>query len=387
MSRKICVVTGSRADYGLLRWVMEGVRGTPDLELQLIATGMHLSPEFGLTYREIERDGFSIDASIDTLLSSDTWVGLTKAVGLGTIGFAEAFERLRPDIVVVLGDRFEILAATQAAFFSGASIAHISGGEVTEGALDDTVRHCITKMARYHFVAAEPYRQRVIQLGEQPNCVFNVGDPALDSMERLPLLSRKALGDAIGLDTRASFFLVTYHPTTTGDADTAESMRALLAALDEFGAFSVLITKSNADTGGRVINAMVDAYAAANRERVLATTSLGQLHYLSAMRHCTAVVGNSSSGIVEAPALGVPTVNIGSRQHGRLKASSVIDCDPDRPAIVAAVKRALSAEFRKAAATTVSLYGNCDASARIVSALREVDIDRRHPKRFYDLPA
>ena len=198
MSRKICVVTGSRADYGLLRWVMEGIRQSPGLELQVIATGMHLSPEFGLTHREVENDGFRIDAKIETLLSSDTSVGLTKSVGLGTIGFADAYESLQPDIVVVLGDRFEILAATQAALFSGVCIAHISGGEVTEGALDDTIRHCITKMARYHFVAAEPYRQRVIQLGEQPDCVFNVGDPGLDNIKRLPLLTRDVLGATIG---------------------------------------------------------------------------------------------------------------------------------------------------------------------------------------------
>ena len=387
VTRKICVVTGTRADYGLLRRILEGVRQSAGLELQLIATGTHLSPEFGLTYREIETDGFRIDAKIEMLLSSDTWTGLTKAVGLGIVGFTDALGCLEPDIVVVLGDRFEILAATQAALFSGVCIAHISGGEVTEGALDDTIRHCITKMARYHFVAAEVYRQRVIQLGEQPDCVFNVGDPGLDDIERLPLLSREVLGATIGLDAKRKFLLVTYHPTTTGDADPAEGTRALLDALDEFPACSVLITKSNADAGGRVINTMVDTYAAANPERVVASTSLGRLNYLSAMKHCSAVVGNSSSGIVEAPAMGVPTVNIGSRQQGRLKASSVIDCARDRASLVAAINQALSADFRQIAAKTVSLYGNCDASTRIVKKLGEVDIERRHAKRFYDRPA
>jgi UDP-N-acetylglucosamine 2-epimerase (non-hydrolysing)/GDP/UDP-N,N'-diacetylbacillosamine 2-epimerase (hydrolysing) len=387
VSRKICVVTGTRADYGLLRWIIEGIRQAPGLELQLIATGMHLSPEFGLTYREIENDGFRIDAKVEMLLSSDTWTGLTKAVGLGIVGLTDALGSLEPDIVVVLGDRFEILAAAEAALFSGVCIAHISGGEVTEGALDDTIRHCITKMARYHFVAAEPYRQRVIQLGEQPDAVFNVGDPGLDNIERLPMLSRDVLGATTGLDTTRNFLLVTYHPTTTGDADPAEGMRALLDALDEFPALSVLITKSNADAGGRVLNTMVDTYAADNVKRVVASTSLGRLNYLSAMRHCSAVVGNSSSGIVEAPAMGVPTVNVGSRQQGRLKAGSVIDCAPDRAAVVAAIKKALSAEFKQIAAKAVSLYGNCDASTRIVKKLGEVDIERRHPKRFYDWPA
>jgi UDP-hydrolysing UDP-N-acetyl-D-glucosamine 2-epimerase len=354
--------------------------------LQVIATGMHLSPEFGLTYREIENDGFHIDAKIEMLISSDTSTGLIKSIGVGTIGFADAYGRLEPDIVVVLGDRFEILAATQAAFFAGICISHISGGEVTEGALDDTIRHCITKMSRYHFVAAESYRQRVVQLGEPPDCVFNVGDPGLDSIERLPLLSRDDLSTETGLDTSRAFLLVTYHPTTTGESDPVQSMQALLDALDEFPTFSVLLTKANADIGGRVINGLVDAYAAGHPGRVLAATSLGQLNYLSAMRHCAAVVGNSSSGIVEAPAMGVPTVNIGNRQHGRLKASSVIDCEQDRACIVAAIKRAVSAEFRRTATQTVSLYGNCDASIRILNKLREVDIQRRYPKRFYDLP-
>ena len=386
MSRKICVVTGSRAEYGLLRWVMEGIRQAPDLELQVIVTGMHLSPEFGLTYREIEKEGFVIDAKIEMLISSDTPIGLTKSIGLGTIGFADAYGCLEPDIVVVLGDRFEILAATQAAFFAGICISHISGGEVTEGAFDDTIRHCITKMARYHFVAAEAYRRRIMQLGEQPDCIFNVGSPGLDNIERLPLFTRDELCANIGLDTGRPFFLVTHHPTTVGESAPAQSMQALLDALDEFPSFAVLLTKSNADIGGRALNSMVDSYAMAHPDRVMAATSLGQLNYLSAMRHCAAVVGNSSSGIVEAPAMGIPTVNIGKRQHGRLKASSVIDCVENHACIVEAIKQSVTAEFRQIATKTVSLYGNCNASTLILNKLKELSINRRHPKRFYDLP-
>jgi UDP-hydrolysing UDP-N-acetyl-D-glucosamine 2-epimerase len=385
MSRKICVVSGTRADYGLLRWVMEGVRADPGLRLQVVATGMHLSPEFGLTYREIEKDGFEIDAKIEMLVSSDTAAGLAKSVGLGLIGFAEAYGRLDPDFVVVLGDRFEIFAAAQAAFYAGISIAHISGGEVTTGALDDAIRHSITKLSRYHFVAAEAYRRRVVQLGEPPECVLNVGDPGLDNIRRLPLLPRAELAQAVGLDPARRFLLVTFHPATTGDSDPAREMQALLEALDAFPEHAVLLTKSNADTGGRAINALVDAYAARHPGRVLAQTSLGQLKYLSAMKHCEAVIGNSSSGIVEAPAMKVPTVNVGSRQQGRLRASSILECLPERDAITGAIRRALSPEFKRIAAQTVSPYGDCNASAQIVDHLRRLDAGRRHAKPFHDL--
>lgn len=366
---------------------MARIRQTPGLELQVIATGAHLAPEFGSTYREIEGDGFRIDARIEMLLASDTWVGVTKAVGLGVIGFADAFDRLTPDIVVLLGDRFEILAAAQGALFSGASIAHISGGEVTEGSVDDTIRHCVTKMARYHFVAAEPYRQRVIQLGESPDCVFNFGDPAPDDINELKLLDRRELRAAVGLDATRDFFLVTYHPTTTGDSDPAGELQALFDALDRFPTQSVLITKSNADAGGRQINSMIDRYAGTHGGRVVAAPSLGRLKFLSAMKDCSSVVGNSSAGIVEAPFMHVPAVNIGSRQSGRLRATSVIDCAPDCAGIVEAIKRALSEPFKAIAAGTVSPYGDGNASARIVKKLSEVEIDRRHPKRFYDLSA
>src|ERR1043166_1303589 len=383
----LCVITGTRAEYGLLYWLMKEICASDDLQLQLIATGMHLSPEYGLTYRHIETDGFRIDAKVDMLLSSDEPVGITKSMGLGVIGFADAFARLAPDVVVVLGDRYEILSAAQAALIAGISVAHISGGEVSEGAIDDCIRHCITKIARYHFVAAEAYRSRVIQLGEHPDCVFNVGDPALDNIRRLPLLSRTALASAIGFDVGKPYFLVTLHPTTTGSSDPSGGMAALLAALDEFQDTRVVLTKANADAGSAVLNTMVDAYAARHPGRVLAATTLGQLNYLSAMKHALAVIGNSSSGIVEAPAMGVPTVNVGERQRGRLKATSIIDCAEEQRSITHAIQRATSRSFRDAASRTVSLYGDCNASTQIVGRLREVAIDRRHAKRFYDLPA
>jgi UDP-N-acetylglucosamine 2-epimerase (non-hydrolysing)/GDP/UDP-N,N'-diacetylbacillosamine 2-epimerase (hydrolysing) len=386
LNRKICVVTGTRAEYGLLYWVIESIRRTPGLDLQIIACGMHLAPEFGLTYREIEADGFHIDAKVDMLLSSDTPTGVAKSIGLGIIGFADAFARLEPDVVLVLGDRFEILCATQSAFVAGICVAHISGGEVTEGALDDSFRHCITKMARYHFVAADAYRRRVIQLGEQPDCVFNVGDPGLDNIARLPILDFAELCVSAGLHIAKPYFLVTFHPATSDGPKAEFGLQALIEALNEFPDYGVLLTKSNADAGGRALNDMIDAYAMSSPGRVVSVTSLGRLGYLSAMKHCAAVVGNSSSGIVEAPAMGVPTVNVGTRQQGRLKASSVIDCAEERTSIVEAITRALTPEFRRLAGTTRSLYGNCDASTLIARKLTTLAVERWSPKRFYDCP-
>jgi UDP-hydrolysing UDP-N-acetyl-D-glucosamine 2-epimerase len=383
--RRVCVVTGSRADYGILYWLLREIREDPQLLLQLIATGMHLAPEFGSTWRMIEADGFRIDRKIEMLVASDSAVGMTKAVGLGVIGFADALSSLAPDVVVVLGDRFEILAAAQTAFLTGIPLAHISGGEVTEGAVDDVIRHVITKMSHYHFVATEEYRNRVIQLGEPPDHVFNVGDPALDNITRLELLSRDALSAAIGFDLSRPFFLTTYHPVTAGTVDPLAGLEQMLDALDAFPQFRVLITRSNADAGGRRASCLLDSYAEQHRERVHISTSLGQLNYLSAMRHCAAVVGNSSSGIVEAPAMGKPTVNIGSRQKGRLKATSIIDCEPSREAIRLGVERAVSPEFQSSAVNTVSLYGNSSASTQICAILKSLDVTRHAAKRFHDV--
>lgn len=383
--RRICVVTGTRAEYGILYWLLRELNADPRFALQLAVTGSHLSPEFGLTHRVIEADGFSIDRRIEILLSSDTPVGMSKAVGLAVIGFADAFQDLNPDIVVVLGDRFEILAAVQAAFFAGISVAHISGGEVTLGALDDGMRHAITKLSRYHFVAAEPYRRRVIQLGEAPDTVFNVGDPGLDNIDRLEFMDRTALAACLGLDPSAPFFLATYHPATVGAGDPCVGLRAVLDALDAFPNHQVVFTRPNADAGGRGLAHLINDYAAHQPQRVKCFASLGQLRYLSAMKHCAAVVGNSSSGIVEAPALAKPTVNVGDRQAGRLRAASVIDCKEDTRSIVDALSQALSTPFLQRTQNGTSPYGNCDASSKIGGLLASLDISRHHAKRFYDL--
>jgi UDP-hydrolysing UDP-N-acetyl-D-glucosamine 2-epimerase len=380
--RKICVVTGTRAEYGLLRWTMKEIQQDPELELQIIATCAHLSPEFGLTYRNIEEDGFKISSRVEMLLSSDTPVGVTKSMGLGMIGFADAFNELRPDIIVVLGDRFEILAAASAAIVARIPLAHVSGGEVTRGAIDDSIRHAITKMATYHFPGAEAYRERIIRMGEQPANVKNFGDPGLDNLHRLPLLSRDALEKELNFPLGHPTFLVTYHPATLGSLKPNLALTQLFKALDRFPKARVIFTKPNADAGGRQLAKMIDEFGTARPERVLVVTSLGQARYLSAMKHCDLVIGNSSSGIVEAPALGKATVNIGERQDGRLKASSVIDCPEESSAIVSAIEKALSPEFQALVKNTESLYGDSDTSRRIVAFLKQANLTA--PKQFYD---
>jgi len=386
-NRKICVVTGTRAEYGLLYWAMREIEADPELALQLIVTGMHLSPEFGSTYRMVVEDGFAIDSKVEMLLSSDTPVGISKSIGLGLIGFAEALDRLRPDVVLILGDRFEILAVAQAALVAGIPIAHISGGESTEGAIDEAIRHAVTKMATFHFVAAESYRRRVIQLGEHPDRVFNVGDPGIENIRRLPLRSRQELQKLIGFDLGAGFFLVTYHPVTLTPGTAQTAVETLFSALDSFPELKVLITKANSDSDGRVINQLIDRYAARQPGRVYATTSLGQVNYLSAMRHCSCVVGNSSSGIVEAPFMNKPTVNVGIRQNGRLKAVSVLDCAENREAIQSALALAISEEFARRIEGDISLYGAGATAAAIVAELKAAKLEGSVIKSFYDLPA
>ena len=368
--RRICVVTGSRAEYGLLYWLLKDIAADPELELQIIATGMHLSPEFGLTYRQIEMDGFAIDAKVEMLLSADTPVAVTKSLGLGVIGFADSLDRLSPDIVVVLGDRFEILAAAQAAMLARIPLAHIHGGETSEGAYDEGMRHAISKMAHWHFVAAEPYRQRVVQLGEDPQRVFNVGAPGLDHLKRTPLLSRDELEQSLGMRLGQPLLLVTYHPVTLGDRTPEASMEELLAALRDIDDACVVFTYPNADTGGRALRQAIDRFVGDHPLRMRGYASLGQLRYLSLIRQADAIVGNSSSGLTEAPALKKATVNIGDRQKGRLKASSVIDVPEIREEICAAIRRALSPEFREQLPQTRSLYGFGDTSAAMVRQLK-----------------
>jgi GDP/UDP-N,N'-diacetylbacillosamine 2-epimerase (hydrolysing) len=382
--RKICVVTGSRSEYGLLRWVMEGIRAAPDLQLQLVVTGMHLSPEFGLTFREIERDGFSIDRKVEILVSSDTAVGVSKSMGLAMIGFGEALYQLRPDLVLLLGDRFEILAAAAAALVARIPVAHVHGGETTEGAFDEAIRHSITKMSQLHFVAAEEYRKRVVQLGEHPERVFLVGGLGTDSIKKLPLLDRLSLETALGMQFGDRNLLITFHPATLDGDDCSRQLAELLAALDLWPDVHLIFTLSNADAHGRALSATVEQYAAA-RANARSYVSLGQILYLSCLRHVDAVVGNSSSGLTEAPSFRIGTINIGDRQRGRLKAASVIDCVPDRSSIGAALGRLYSPDFRLGLAGARNPYGEGGASEKIVTVLRNYPLDGIVKKSFHDL--
>ncbi|WP_300435886.1 UDP-N-acetylglucosamine 2-epimerase [Zoogloea sp.] len=384
MSRKICVVTGTRAEFGLMRWLMQEIQQTPGLELQVLATGMHLSPEFGLTYQEIEQAGFAIDARVEMLLSADTATAVTKSMGLGMIGYADAYARLSPDLIVVLGDRFEIFAATAAALIAGIPVAHLHGGETTEGAFDEAIRHSITKMSHLHFVAAEDYRKRVIQLGEQPERVFLVGGLGIDAINRITLLDRAALEASLDFKLGLRNLLITFHPVTLEGQSSGQQMAELLAALGELDDTHLIFTMPNADTGGRELAAMVDAFVATHpNARVY--SSLGQLRYLSCMKLVDGVVGNSSSGLAEAPSMGIGTVNIGDRQKGRLAADSVINCPPERQAIHAALQHLYSAEFRQSLPTMVNPYGNGGASEKIVQILKDYPLDGILKKSFYNL--
>lgn len=387
MSRKVCVVTGTRAEYGLLRGVIAGVQRSPTLQLQLIATGTHLSPDFGLTYREIEADGVAIDAKVEMLLSADTASGTAKSMGLGLIGFGDAFDRLRPDLVVLLGDRFEILSAASAALVAGIPVAHLHGGETTEGAFDESIRHAITKMSHLHFVAAEAYRQRVIQLGEAPERVFLVGGLGVDAIRQLSLLDRPTLEGMIDFQFGGRNLLVTFHPATLDAAGDAEQqMGELLAALEALPETHLIFTMPNADTGSRALIRMVDDFVA-GRPNSRAYASLGQLRYLSCLQLVDGVVGNSSSGLLEAPSLGVGTVNIGDRQHGRLKAESVIDCAPRRDAILQAIQRLYEPDVMRVAQARRSPYGQGGAAEKIVQVLAAQPLEGILKKPFHDLAA
>lgn len=382
--RKICVVTGSRAEYGLLYWLLKGIENSSLLELQLVVTGMHLSTEYGFTANEILEDDFLVSDMVETQISSDTKIGMIKSLGLGHISMADTLARLKPDIVVILGDRYEILAVAQSASLLDIPVAHISGGEVTSGAVDDWIRHAITKSSWWHFVATDSYRDRVIQLGENPDRVFNVGDPALDAIQNLNPMSRCELEKSIGIKIRSPLYLVTYHPETLTDKSPSESFEELLVALNCFPEAVIVITMPNADAGGRDISSLAEKWAAHNKNNVRYVSSLGRIRYLSLMRYCNAVIGNSSSGIVEAPALKIPTVNIGSRQDGRLKASSIVDCKGYSSDIVSSIKYIESDKFRKTLSSCVSLYGDCGASNRIVGYLEGLEIPDSLLKNFYD---
>jgi len=383
--RNICVVTGTRAEYGLLSPFMKLVKGDPGSELQVLVTGMHLAPEFGETWRQIESDGFPISAKVAMLLSSDTACGVAMSTGVGLMGCARELERLRPDLAVVLGDRFETFAAVTACLFLGIPVVHFHGGEATFGAFDDSLRHSITKMAHLHFTATEEYRRRVVQLGEDPGRVFRVGALGLDAIEEARMMDRGEFEESIGFRLMERNAVVTFHPETVGDASPGRQFNELLRALEKFPDLGIIFTYPNADTGGRDLIRQLEEYVARKRERACGFPSLGRDRYFSALRHCDLVIGNSSSGIIEAPAFQIPTVNIGSRQEGRVRGDSVIDI-PARPGeIVEAIGKALSPEFREIAAKATNPYGTPGAAGRAFGILKEFDLRGITKKRFHNI--
>jgi len=382
--KKICVVTGTRAEYGLLRRVMDGIRNSPLLELQIIATGMHLSPEFGMTFEEIEADGFHINCKVEMLMSSDTAVGVTKSMGLGMIGFADALGGLKPDLMLLLGDRYEVFAAAASALISRVPIAHVHGGETTEGAFDEAIRHSVTKMSHLHFVAAEEYRRRVIQLGEPPERVFQVGGLGVDNIVRLEPLTRDELEAALSFKLRDRNLLITFHPVTLEHNTSAAQMGELLAALGDEKDTGLIFTMPNADTDGRVLFRKIESFCS-NHPNARAYTSLGHLRYLSCIKHVDGVVGNSSSGLTEVPSFKKGTINIGDRQRGRLRANSVIDCEPERHAISIALNRLFSQEFQVQLSDVINPYGDGGASEAIVKALVQQPLGDLLKKRFCDV--
>jgi GDP/UDP-N,N'-diacetylbacillosamine 2-epimerase (hydrolysing) len=385
MKTKICIVTGSRAEYGLLFPLMKAIQEDEAFILQILVTGMHLSPEFGHTYREIEKDGFQIHEKVEMLLSSDTDAGITKSTGLGMIGFSDTFNRLKPDLVILLGDRFETFAAATAAYFAKIPIAHLHGGEVTEGATDEGLRHAITKMSYWHFTSTEVYKTRVIQLGENPENVFNVGAIGIDNIKNIKPLNKKYLSEDLKFDLELPFLLITYHPVTLEHNSAEEQFNQLLAALEQFSDLRLIFTKPNADANGRIIIKLIDDFVGQNSYRAAGFMSLGQKRYLSLMRFAHAVVGNSSSGIIETPSFGIPTVNIGDRQKGRERADSVIDSLPNFESISASIKKAISADFQNFCKSVKNVYGQGETTLQIMNVLKNRPIAQNLKKHFYDL--
>ena len=383
-SRKICVVTGTRAEYGLLRWVIQGIQDSDEIDLQLIVTGMHLSPEFGLTISEIEADGFCIDRKVEMLLSSDTPVGITKSVGLAMIGFADALSEMQPDLLLVLGDRYEIFAAAASAMLARIPIAHCHGGESTEGVIDESIRHSITKMAHLHFVAADPYRRRVIQLGEDPDHVFKVGGLGIDNILNQKLLNKKQFEESIDFRLSERNLLITFHPETLNKDNSAKQMSELLNALSEFHDMGLIFTMPNSDAGGRALFEQINKFCSFNFN-ARAYTSLGQLRYLSCIQHVDGVIGNSSSGLLEVPSFKKGTINIGDRQSGRLKALSVIDSATDRNSISNAIHYLFSKPFQDKLQEAINPYGEGGASKSIVRILEEQVFDKLLKKSFHNI--
>ena len=386
MARKICVVTATRAEYGLLTCLLDDIQSDESLTLQLIVTGSHLSPEFGYTIDQIRNDKRQIDKTIEILLSTDSPVGVSKSMGLAQISFAEAFDELAPDIVLVLGDRYELLPIVSSANIARIPVAHLNGGEITEGAIDEIIRHSVTKLSQIHFTAIDEYARRVIQMGEQPSTVFNVGEVGLDNFRRMKFMSKEEFEISIDRKLAKKNLLVTYHPETTLPSGTSEAnFNKLLQALDQLEDTLLIFTKANADVGGRAINSLIDVYVAGNRDKSIAFTSLGQLRYLSALHYIDGVIGNSSSGVVEAPTFKVASINIGDRQKGRISADSVIDVRTDTVEIAAALECIYTDEYLNLLSKVVNPYGNGDSSKLVVDALKNIDLETLRTKSFYDV--
>lgn len=384
MKQKICVVTGTRAEYGLLKWLMYEINEDQDLELQIIVTGMHLSHEFGLTFREIESDGFKIGRKVEMLVSSDTSIGVSKSIGLGMIGFSEALDELAPDILVVLGDRFEIFSAAVSSLIARIPVAHLHGGETTEGAYDESLRHSITKMAHLHFVSAPQYRERVIQLGENPENVFLVGGLGVDAIKRTEMLSKKDLEIAIDFKFGEKNILIAFHPVTLERQSNVNQMKELLAALADLHDTNLIFTMPNADNGGRELAELVTNFVSKN-SRARVYKSLGQLNFLSCLKYVDGIVGNSSSGLLEAPSFGIGTVNIGDRQKGRISASSVIDCLPIRKDIFDSIQKLYDPSFISLL-PVANPYGEGGASKKIKNLIKKNFSNIQIKKKFFDIP-
>lgn len=383
--KTIAVLTATRAEYGLLSPVIKALKDTDEFEVRVLATGAHLSPEFGLTYREIEKDGFAIDKKVEMLLSADTPSAISKSMGLAMIGFADYFAENTVDALLVLGDRYETLAVCCAAMNARIPIIHLHGGETTEGAVDEGIRHAITKLSYLHLTSTEGHRNRVIQLGEAPDRVFSVGALGVENVVRMQLMSKKELEDSLDFDLGSSYAVVTFHPVTLEGNTAQQQYEQVLRAFEINSDMNYIITKANADGDGRIINKMTDDFAAAHKN-VIAVNSLGVVRYLSALKYATVVIGNSSSGLIEVPSFGVPTVNIGDRQKGRLRAESVIDCEVDANAICKSIKKAKSDEFQAVCDNVVNPYGDGNTSGKIVDRIRKMFINGIDlKKKFYDI--
>lgn len=385
--KRIGIMTGTRAEYGLLKSLMQEINKDNDLELYLIVSGMHLSPEFGMTYQEIEEDGFEINAKVEMLLSSDSPAGISKSIGLGVIGFADEFQRADLDMLILLGDRYEALSAAICALVMRIPIAHLHGGELTEGAIDEGIRHSITKMSYLHFTSTEQYRNRVIQLGENPERVFYVGALGVENIKKINLMTKEELERSIHFEIDENTVIVTYHPVTLENNTVEEQFLNLLEVLDRNPKIRMIFTKANADTNGRIVNELIDKYAAQNSERACAFVSLGQKRYLSALKYCRIVIGNSSSGIIEAPSFGKPIINIGDRQKGRICADSVINCGYTQQEIQQAMETALTEEFENKARNCRNPYEKENTAANIISVIKDYLLNDKIKlkKGFYDI--